>query len=361
MALGRGARRRVGARQLGCRGQPSRDVPDVERVDEQARTLGHELRRAAHPRRDDGAPAGHGLEHGLAEGLDEARLADDPRRRHVLAYLVIRHRADEPDTTPALERRPQWPIADDRERCIGVLEPAESLCEPHDVLAFDQRADEEVGRRATRRGRNRERVQIDAAIHDLGLAAGLRHGPLELPAQVARNGDNGGGALADPAGRPADGGVRACVRHVLPVGGDDQRRARRYGRNQACGHQEVRVDDIWTEPARSRSRSPGQVDVTALPSGTAVDHRQLDLVTAVEERPLQSLHEDAEVRVLGTRVHLRDEEDPQTAATLVARDLHDAEAHLVRRPLAPEHVAWRRRDPVPAVMPPHRIEAARHS
>ena len=42
----------------------------------------------------------------LAERLDEARLAGDAGRCHVVLNLVVRNRSDEPDAAPALERRP---------------------------------------------------------------------------------------------------------------------------------------------------------------------------------------------------------------------------------------------------------------
>ena len=51
-------------------------------------------------------PIGHRLEQRLAERLDEARLADDAGRRHVLLNLVVRNGAHEPDAAPAGERRP---------------------------------------------------------------------------------------------------------------------------------------------------------------------------------------------------------------------------------------------------------------
>ena len=106
VALGRGARRRVRARERRCRGEPARDRVDVERIDENARLLGDELRRAADVRRDDRAAHGHRLEQRLTERLDEAGLADDARRRHVLSHLVVRDGAHEPHAAPAGERRP---------------------------------------------------------------------------------------------------------------------------------------------------------------------------------------------------------------------------------------------------------------
>ena len=69
--LGRGARGRVRAREGGGRLERAGELGHVERVDEDARLRGDELGRAADPRRDDGAPAGHRLEDRLAERLEQ--------------------------------------------------------------------------------------------------------------------------------------------------------------------------------------------------------------------------------------------------------------------------------------------------
>ncbi len=47
------------------------------------------------------------------------------------------------------------------------------------------------------------------------------------------------------------------------------------------------------------------------PARAPVDDRALDLVSAREELPLEARDEDAEIRVVRPRIHLRDEEDPQ--------------------------------------------------
>jgi hypothetical protein len=75
--LGGGARCRVRTRKLSGLPQGRRDRVLVEGVDEDSSLRRHELRRAADPRPDDGATAGHPFEQGLAEGLDQARLTDD--------------------------------------------------------------------------------------------------------------------------------------------------------------------------------------------------------------------------------------------------------------------------------------------
>ena len=49
----------------------TRELADVERVDENARLGRHELGRAADPGRDDGPAARHRLEDRLAERLDQ--------------------------------------------------------------------------------------------------------------------------------------------------------------------------------------------------------------------------------------------------------------------------------------------------
>ena len=58
---------------------------------------------------------------------------------------------------------------------------------------------------------------------------------------------------------------------------------------------------------RTRRRSSRNL---ALPPAAAVEHGKLDLVPAFAERALALRDEDAEVRVVGARVHLGDEQDP---------------------------------------------------
>ena len=74
------------------------------------------------------------------------------------------------------------------------------------------------------------------------------------------------------------------------------------------------------------------------PSAARVDDGALELVPPLAQRALEVGDEGAELGRSGPRVHLRDEQDPHG---LARRDLDDAEAHLVRRSLAPEDVARR--------------------
>jgi hypothetical protein len=91
------------------------------------------------------------------------------------------------------------------------------------------------------------------------------------------------------------------------VGGDDERRAAGEGGDQARRDEEMGVDDVGL---RRRARALEQVEVAALPAGTAVEHRELDLVAARAERELDLAHERAEIGRAGAGVHLRDEQDP---------------------------------------------------
>src|SRR5205085_5466609 len=75
--LGGGARLGVGARQLCGLAEGLGDRLLVERVDEDSGLRRYELGWTADLRPDDRAAAGHPLEQRLAEGLDEAWLADD--------------------------------------------------------------------------------------------------------------------------------------------------------------------------------------------------------------------------------------------------------------------------------------------
>ena len=60
-----------------------------------------------------------------------------------------------------------------------------------------------------------------------------------------------------------------------------------------------------------------------LSAGAAVDDSALELVPARGELVLEVGHEDAEVRVVRARVHLRDEEDPHC---VINRDASESSA-----------------------------------
>ena len=217
------------------------------------------------------------------------------------------------DAGTALELRAERAVADEGQRSLA--EPRERVRQPDDVLALDQRADADEGR-AWPVGCGAERaeaLEVDAAVHDLGLAARLRRALLELPAQPVRDRDHRGRATDDEAGRPADEGVLRQVRDVLSVRRDDERSStctRGEDAGEAGGEEEVRVDDVGTEAARGPDRAQRQAGVAQLAAAAAVDHDPLDRVPARRELPLEPLHEDAEVGRRRGRVHLGDEQDP---------------------------------------------------
>jgi len=108
----------------------------VKGIDEHSRLRRDELGRPADPRRDHRSPTGHRLEHGLAEGLDQAGLADDVRCRDLRRDPVIRKGARELDPPPAFERPTQQPVADERQRPFA--EPFECARKTEHVLALDE-------------------------------------------------------------------------------------------------------------------------------------------------------------------------------------------------------------------------------
>src|SRR5438105_9340299 len=178
--FGGGAGGRVGARQRGRTLERLGQRVHVQRVDEKTRVRRDELRRTTDPGCDNRSPAGHRLEDRLAEGLDEARLAQDARARDPRGNLAVRDRRNDLDAGPALEARPQRAFSDERQR-PGV-ETAEGIRETDDVLTLRQRAEAKEGRLAVGRGRNLEAPEVDARVDHLGLAARLRHLRLELAA-----------------------------------------------------------------------------------------------------------------------------------------------------------------------------------
>src|SRR5207302_4108502 len=66
----------------------------------------------------------------------------------------------------------------------------------------------------------------------------------------------------------------------------------------------------------------GESDVPQLSASAPVDDGALELVAALAQRPLELSDEDAEVRVVRPRVHLRDEQDPHPASLADAHSGH---------------------------------------
>ena len=171
----RGAGGLVRGRERGCGLERARELGHVERVDEDAGLGRDELGRAADPRRDDGAAAGHRLEDRLAERLDQRRRADDVGGGEPAGHLVVRDAADDAHAAPPSSARAQRAVADEREG--AAAEPRERVGEPHDVLALGQRPDVDERGRLERRAAGAtgaEALEVDARVDDLGLAARLR-------------------------------------------------------------------------------------------------------------------------------------------------------------------------------------------
>ena len=72
----------------------------------------------------------------------------------------------------------------------------------------------------------------------------------------------------------------------------------------------MRVDDIWPETGRSDDCLQPEQRIATLAAATPIQDGKLELVAAGTQRLLQLEDEDAEIGVLGARVHLRHEEDP---------------------------------------------------
>ena len=312
MQVGRLAGGRVGNRQR--RGIPQRggEGVHVERVDEHAGAWRDELGRAADRRPDDGATAGERLERGLAERLDEARLAEHVRRGEVERHRVVREVAGDGDPGPSFELRPQRAIADEGQRPLA--EPVEGLGEPDDVLPFDQRADaEEGGARAGRALEQPEPLQVDAAVHDLGLRRGRTDRRDEPLAQPLGDRDHRSGLFDNPPRRWADEWILGQVGDVLAVRGDDERRARRARREQRAEprrEEKMRVDDVGPEAPRRPDRAGRQPCVAKLRAAAPVEHDAFELVPTGRKCPLEALDEDPKVRRRGRGIHLGDEQNP---------------------------------------------------
>ena len=147
-------------------------------------------------------------------------------------------------------------------------------------------------------GGDREALEIDAARHDLRLAARRGDLRLELAPQIVRHADDRRRAPHDEPRRGGDARQLADVAHVAPVRGDDERRARAERGDQPARHEEVRVDDVGP---RGAQRSARELEVAELPARPRVEDGALDDVAAVDERVLDLRDEGAEIRRIRRR------------------------------------------------------------
>ena len=168
--------------------------------------------------------------------------------------------ADDADALAALERLPERPVADERQRPLAAA--LERAREAEHVLALREAAEAEKRRAVTAlaelaarslRVARREALEVDAAVDHLGLAARVGQRVLELRAQPVGDSDHRGGPPDDVSGRSAHAGLRPDVRDVLAVGRDDEWRARREGGSESGRHEEVRVGDVRIEASRCAS------------------------------------------------------------------------------------------------------------
>jgi ABC-2 type transport system ATP-binding protein len=277
---------------------------DIERIDEHTGRGRDELGRPADARRDDGAARGHALEQRLPERLDEARLAEHVALGEEAGNLVVRHAAGERHPVTSGELRAQRTVAGERERSLA--EQREGVGETHDVLAFLERADAQEARRALGSRSEGEALEIDAARHDLRLAARRGNLRLELAPQIVRHADDRRCTPHDEPCRRGDAGQLADVANVAAVRGHDERRTRSERSDQAARHEEVGVDDIGPPGAKRAAR---KLEVAELSACARVEHRTLDDVPAIHERMLHLRDEGAEVRRVCAGIHLRDEEN----------------------------------------------------
>src|SRR5437764_3038355 len=107
--FGRLPGRRVRAGQLGGGGERRGDRVHVEGVDEHAGLRRDELGRPADAGSDDRAAAGHALQERLAEGLDQARLADDAGGGDPGGHVIVFDAAKDLDLAAPLELQAQRP------------------------------------------------------------------------------------------------------------------------------------------------------------------------------------------------------------------------------------------------------------
>ena len=237
------------------------------------------------------------------------------RRVKVPRHVLVRDGPDDVDPAPAFVVRTERPVADEGQP--SVAEAFERCRQSEHVLARRQRADAEKPGRTVRRRSHAEAVEIDPGGDDVGLPSRLGDLRLELAAEILGNGNHGGRTARHETGRRGDAVQGADIADVAPVRRHDERRARRQRGDQPRGDEKVRIDDVGAERASSLERHARERPVPREAAGAAVKHGSLDDVTAVGERRLEVADEDSEVRVGGTGIELRDEQDAH--ARILAR------------------------------------------
>src|SRR5439155_20850275 len=103
--------------------------------------------------------------------------------------------AEQPDPGAAFELRTQRAVAGEREH--SLTDAGERVCETDDVLPLSEGANTEKRGCAVRRRPEREALEVDAGVDDVGLPARLRDLRLQLDAEVLGDGDDGRGAAND--------------------------------------------------------------------------------------------------------------------------------------------------------------------
>ena len=266
-ALGRGARRGLGHGSCGRRGEPARRSPPRP-AGRRARLRPRGRTRAARRRASRRRSGPQAMASSVARPNGSTRLGwqTTSAAASQRGIRVVRDRADEPDARRPSSSGRSGPSPTNASVALAASR-REGLGEPHDVLALDQRADAEERRPSapaelaraqrrhparTRRGRRRSRSPRSC-----------RAPPARPPR--ARRAASPRPRRPRPHARTASRVARrtaatARVRDVLAVGGEDERAPADERREQACRHEEVRVDDVGAEaprgarPRRGRGR-----------------------------------------------------------------------------------------------------------
>ena len=113
---------------------------------------------------------------------------------------------------------------------------------------------------------------------------------------------------------PADPDLGVFVRSLeeqLVARGHDQRRTSGERCDQSSRNEEVGVHDVRVETARGLAGRASELEVLALPASTTVENGAFHVVTTRDELLFEPAHEYAEIGIRRTRIHLRDEQDPQ--------------------------------------------------
>jgi hypothetical protein len=128
---------------------------------------------------------------------------------------------------------------------------------------------------------------------------------VELVSQVLRNSDDSRCPVYDPASYCSDAGQLADVPDIAAMCGHHQRSVH-ASRDESRWNKKVRPHDVWSGRP---SNLVAQLEEPSFAAGTAIQHREVQVVSSLVKRVRHLGDKDPEIGVAWPRKHLRHDQD----------------------------------------------------